>query len=438
MDLKALRKKRGKLIERARAILDGALGEDRALSEEEQTEYDGLDTEIRALGDTIERAASLGEIEDDAALPVEPAQRMLIDPAGADIHVKEEPAYRSRGHFLQAVARAEKNGPDERLLKQQAELRAAAGLNEGVGAEGGFLVAPEHSADLEKRSYDTGMLAAACRQVTLSSNKLSFNGVDETSRVNGSRWGGIQAYWESEAGSISDSKPKFRQIDLKLSKLTGLCYATEELLEDAAALQSIIDEGFAEEFGFKFDDAIINGNGAGMPKGILSSGALVTVAKETGQAAATIVYENVVKMWARMYSKSRLNAAWYINQDIEPQLHAMSLVIGTGGVPVYLPPGGLSASPYGQLFGRPVVPIEQCATLGTVGDILLLDLKQYAWATKSGGTKADVSMHVKFLTDEMTYRFIMRADGQTVWNSALTPFKGSNTLSPYVALATRA
>lgn len=137
-----------------------------------------------------------------------------------------------------------------------------------------------------------------------------------------------------------------------------------------------------------------------------------------------------------MHARSRANAIWCINQDLEPQLFTMSISVGTGGIPVYLPPGGLSASPYGTLFSRPVVPIEQCQTLGTQGDIYLLDLSQYLMIDK-GAMDSASSVHVKFTTDEMTYRFIYRADGQPTWSTAMTPFKGSNTQSPFITLDAR-
>jgi hypothetical protein len=44
------------------------------------------------------------------------------------------------------------------------------------------------------------------------------------------------------------------------------------------------------------------------------------------------------------------------------------------------------------------------------------------------------SMHVRFLNDEMAFRITFRVDGHALWNSALTPFKGTNTLSPFVTL----
>jgi HK97 family phage major capsid protein len=102
-----------------------------------------------------------------------------------------------------------------------------------------------------------------------------------------------------------------------------------------------------------------------------------------------------------------------------------------------MPAGGASASPYSTLFGRPVIPIEQCATLGDKGDIILADMSQYAMIDK-GGLAAAQSIHVKFLYDENVYRFIYRTDGQPMWNVALTPYKGSNSLSPFVTLNERA
>jgi HK97 family phage major capsid protein len=271
-----------------------------------------------------------------------------------------------------------------------------------------------------------------------NANSMKINGVDETSRAS-TRSGGIVGYWKAEAAAGVATKPKFREIELNLKKLIGLCYATDELLADAAALEAFIRQAFVAEFGFLLDDAIINGTGAGQPLGILNSGCLVSVAKEAGQTAATVIAENIMNMRSRLFASSRANSVWLINQNIEPQLHSMSLSVGTGGVPVYMPAGGLSNLPYDTLYGRPVLPIEQCATLGTVGDIILADLTNGYILADKGGIQSDVSIHVQFLYDESVFRFIMRVDGQPVRASALTPYKGgaSYTQSHFVALATR-
>ena len=173
-----------------------------------------------------------------------------------------------------------------------------------------------------------------------------------------------------------------------------------------------------------------------MPLGIISSKSLVTVPKVSSQTAGTVNIQNIVGMWSRCWGKSRQNAVWFINQDIEPQLYTMALSVGTGGIPVYMPAGGISGSPYSTLYGRPVIPLEQCQTLGTTGDIVLADLSQYLIIDK-GGISAASSIHVRFLYDENCFRFIYRVDGQPVWGTSLIPAKGSNSLSPFVALQTR-
>ena len=114
----------------------------------------------------------------------------------------------------------------------------------------------------------------------------------------------------------------------------------------------------------------------------------------------------------------------------------MSLAVGTGGVPVYLPANSLAGGMHSTLFGRPVIPVEQCDTVGDLGDIVLADLSQYYLADK-GGMQAASSIHVKFIYDEMTFRMTYRVDGQPSWKSAITPFKSSNTLSPFVTLQAR-
>jgi HK97 family phage major capsid protein len=344
--------------------------------------------------------------------------------------------FTSFGQQMAAVIRAgvPGGGTDPRLFRA-----AASGLSETVPSDGGFLVQQDFAAEILQETFATGILASKCRRIPISgnSNSLKINGIDETSRAS-TRYGGIVGYWEDEADIKTKSKPKFRKIELNLKKLIGLCYATDELLQDASALEGVIRQGFVSEFGFLLDDSIINGTGAGQPLGILNSGCLVSVTKETGQKADTVVTENVIKMYSRMFPTSLARAEWYINANIIPQLFTMSLSIGTGGIPVFMPAGGISGQPYNTLFGRPVIAIEQAATLGDAGDIIFADLAGGYILAEKGGIQSDMSIHVRFLYDESVFRFVLRVDGQPVRASALTPYKGSDTLSHFVVTAARA
>lgn len=391
---------------------------------------------------TIDSLEEMKALEERTQKTLDRMEGSQTPPDRVDIDTekrKKEQAKRDRfttaGEFYQAVMRAGQPGGavDPRL-----STRAASGLSESVPSDGGFLVEHEMATGILKTLWSSGMILPKISKVTLSGNKngMKFNGLDETSRANGSRAGGIQVFHGFEASEKTKSKPKFRQIDMSLNKLIGLCYATDELLDDAAALEQTINDGFTEEFDFVITDDILNGTGAGMALGINNSGCVVSVGKEVGQAANTIVYENIVNMWSRMLARSRPSSIWVINQDCEPQLNRMTVAVGTGGVPVYMPAGGVSASPYATLMGVPVVPLEQCATVGDTGDIMLCDFSQYK-AIDKGGMQRDVSIHVRFIYDESVFRFVYRFDGQPVLASAITPFKGTNTLSHFVKLDAR-
>ena len=343
------------------------------------------------------------------------------------------------GDQLLAVKQATLTQGRELVPRLKALNIKALGANELVGSEGGFLLEPSFVEQLLTPLHESGPFSSRANQLAIgpNANGVIVRAIDETDRATGSRWGGIRGYRLAEAGTKAASQPTFRFVELRLKKYAVLCYATEELLQDSTALAGIIQQGCSEELDFMVNDDILNGAGNAGPLGILVSPALVSVAKESGQQAATLVTQNIFKMWSRMHPRSKTNAVWYINTDVTPQLYQLSLSVGTGGMPMYMAPGALPNAPSGALLGRPVVETEFNASLGTVGDILLADMGQYAMIEKD--VQAASSIHVQFLTDQVAYRFVYRCDGQPKWGAPLTPYKGtSNTLSPFVALATRA
>jgi HK97 family phage major capsid protein len=213
---------------------------------------------------------------------------------------------------------------------------------------------------------------------------------------------------------------------LKLKKVAALVYATDEQLEDTTNLESFINRVVPEELRFQAENAIMNGDGLGKPLGIMNSPCLITVQRDT---ASRILTADVLAMWARRWAGVS-DYVWYVGQDSFIQLP--QLILGTT-VALFMPPGGLTGAPYGTLLGRPVIETEFNPALNTTGDIMLASMSQYQTITK-GGVQAASSIHVQFTTDETAFRFVYRIDGQPSWNSALTPFNGSGTQSPFVVL----
>lgn len=350
--------------------------------------------------------------------------------------------YGSFGEFSRDILTASKKAPEYtekmRSLLEQTHSKSVSGMSTLVGEDGGITIPPAFSAAIFERAYNASSLLPRVDQYTVTNNSMAFLVNQETSRATGSRWGGVRAYWLNEGGQYTGTKPKLGEMRLTLKKLTIMAFATNELLSDSPwALETYLQRIASSELDFMLSDAIINGNGAGVPKGILASTSpKVTQAAVSGQGSGTVTATNISAMWSRMYAPSRANAVWFINQEVEPQLDKLALSIGSGGStwPLYLPPGGLADAPFGRLKGRPVVPIEYCAALGTEGDIILADLSQYCAITK-GGLMSAMSMHLRFDFDEMAFKFSYRFDGQPWWPTALTPYKGSNTQSCFVTLS---
>lgn len=444
VDLVTLRQNRAK----AKHKMEAAHSADKA-ADTYQADFDAACAEVVAIDAEIANAEKMQKLRGDDAIGTDlssgidpattqsfltkyrgmPASAHVVKP-GQALSAAQRAAF---GDMLMAVARAGQNrGLDPNLIE------ASQGSNESVDADGRFLVEKDLADGLLMRTFQIAGIANRARRIPISakSNGLKINALKDDSRATGSRWGGVQAYWIGEGDSLTPSRPKFRRMNLELKKLTGLIYATSEMLNDSTALASVIEQAFPAEFAFMLDDAMFEGPGTSQPLGFMKAGGKVSVTKETGQAAKTIVKENIDKMWSRLRPGSIPEAEWWINSDCFPQLNSLSQVIGTGGVPVYLPPGGLSGSPYGTLMGRPVRPIEYCETVGTEGDIVLADPTQYVIIDK-GDIQYATSVHVAFLTDEQAFRFIYRVDGQPVDDKPITPFKGTNTQSTFVTLATR-
>lgn len=371
------------------------------------------------------------------------ASQTARKPIHQDDGVKQDPidkdgqeGFDSAGEFMLQVRKWRKGIHTEKMRKYINKFTAGH-YEEGLDIQGGFLVPEEYRRQLLEIMHEEGRVTSRCQQVPVAGQVVKIPAIDESSRAAGSRYGGTRAYQVGEAEQYTLSNSKFSMIKLEPEKRGVISYASDEFEEDSAfGVGQLIMRLMGKELAFVMDDDVINGNGASQALGVLNAPATVSQAKETGQAAGTIVFENIVNMWARMHARSRGNAVWFINQDCEPQLFTMALSVGTGGVPAYMPANGLSDSPFASLMGRPVIPIEQCATLGTVGDILLCDMSQYLLAVK-GGVRSAVSEHLRFDYDQNVYKASIRFDGQPWWKTALTPFKGSNTQSPFVSLATR-
>lgn len=351
--------------------------------------------------------------------------------AGFDVSVTEDEAdkaarlnpFKTAGEFFKAVKTAgvSPSETDKRLLAMK-----VTGMSEGVPSDGGFLVPPQVAAGIKQNMWQTGSVLSKFNPIPVTGNSMTFNVVDESSRADGYRHGGILGYWLEEGGTKQDSKAKFRQLDLKLRKCAALCYATDELLDDASALESWLTTNVPDELRFQTEQAIINGSGVGKPLGILKSPALYTFARvDANEIDAT----DIGTMWAHRYAGVN-DYVWFVSTTIFPQLINLTI----GNQPMFWPAGGMGGLPYATILGRPVVETEYNPSLGIEGDILLASPSQYQMIEK-GGVQSASSIHVKFTTDETAFRFVYRVDGAPLWNAKMSSaYASSDYISPFIAL----
>ncbi len=444
--LDALHDRLGDLSQAAVNIRAKADSEKRNLNSDEQSEIDGIYSAFQETEAEIERRKNIENMTLKTAAPqplksepeptVADARASRKSPSvltASAVEDRHKWGFRSPGEYFSAVVKASRSGGtiDPRLIANAPTTYGS----EGVGVDGGFAVPPDFRATIVEKVMGIDSLLARTDQQTSASNSITFP-ADETTPWQSS--GGILCSWESEGGLKAQSKPSLTEKTVKLNKLVSLVPMTDELLEDAGAMANYVNRKAPSKMTYAINNAIINGTGVGQPLGILNSAGTISVAAESGQAPDTVRFENIVNMWGRLTPQARSNAIWLLNPDVETQLMQMQFP-GTGtAVPAYLPPGGLSASPYGTLLGRPVIPNESNPALGDVGDIILGDLNSYLTVIKGGGVRQDVSIHLYFDYDITAFRFVFRIGGQPWWNLPITAAQaGAATRGFFVTLAAR-
>jgi len=399
-------------------------------------EFNDKEKEIKELDETFENMAK-ARANMSALKETQPNNeevKKIMMPAEAKKEDSKLRLFNNLTEQLSAIKNQTLTGiADERLNRMQKEFQNASGMNIGVGSDGGFAIQTDFAGMMLESAAKAGNILPLVDRYTVSDNADSVKWVDiDETDVSSTVFGGVQVYWAAEADTVTSKKQKLSEKELKLHKLMGVAYATYELETHSNFVNDLYMRSFEKAIQRELESTIIAGTGVGKPLGFQKGGDTVSVAKETGQTASTIVYENIVKMYNRAIDKQ--GSIWVVHPDVQEQLDFMSFPVGVGGVPVYL--GASSQGSLATLKGRAIVESDHCAALGTVGDINLMNLQEYMLITK-GGTRQDYSIHVQFLAAENCFRFIFFANGMPKRSSTLTIKNSSNARSNCVQLATR-
>ncbi len=425
-----LEAKLSELLEDSQKIQNQADTEGRDLTEQELAKIQSNSQAFKAAKADLEARK---ELEAQAALLAQPKPRQVpaSDPApqagpsvtgGTRADAKHGMfGFKNASEFFQALKAHSYGRTDQRLMNAVTTYG-----NEGVGADGGFMVPPDFSASVTKIVMGEGSLVSRLNPIVTSSNQVSVT-VDETSP-----WGtaGIYAEWLAEAGSMTARKPSLKQVTAVLQKVGALVPLSEEFMQDAPALQSYITEKTAEAIGSKVNEALVNGDGIGKPLGLLKAPALITQTKSASGSTA-IAAADAGNMLSRMVPGSIGNAFWLAHSSVLPKLWTLVL----GQMPIYAP--NYKESPWGSLLGKEVIVSEYCQDYNTAGDIMLVSGDGYLCAVKSAGVQTAISMHFYFDQAVQAFRAYTRVGGTPIATAATTRKNGSNTLGHIIALQAR-
>jgi HK97 family phage major capsid protein len=441
------------LINSPKAAMTDREGEEKNVEPAAQPAKENIEMEandIKALLD--EQKTALAElVKNEAASAAEKAVEKALDALpevkaarNATVEVVKDEAdreFKSVAEQMLAIKNLSQGRVDPRMKRIQnishqwmegnENAKALLGSNETIPSQGEFLLEPTISQEFLTPLHEEGPLSSFARRMPVGPNSISgwINGIDETSRATGSRWGGVRGYWLSEGDAMTASQPKFKRINWELNGMAVLQYATDYMLRDANLMDAVIRQSSLEELSFMVNDAFFRGTGAGQPKGILNGGSVISAVRDN---ANTISHADITRMISRLPARAHSKAVWLANPDIMPQIDSLSFTSGSTGI--LSPYVTYTADGVTMLRGRPVIYNEFSPTLGAVGDLLLADPGDYLY-WEGAGIEGASSIHVQFLTNQTVFRFIYRVDGMPATTTALTRYQSTDTVSPYIALA---
>jgi len=404
----------------------------------EKEMQDALDASVKQIEDTL-TANIKGAV--DVQIKEALSAKAEAEKKEAD---KADEKFKSFGEYLHSIVKMRRDGvPDNRLTyldskgnlsKPSVNAHGKATLVEGTDSAGGFIVPTIQNMAIINEGLESAIIRPnGAFAVPMVSDNLSYPRVNETNRT-ASVKGGIVAYWQGEGSTYTESEPVFGEIKLTAKKLMGYTKISDELMADSAiSLDPFLRREFAEAWAWFEDIAFLRGTGSGQPLGILNAPCLVSVTR--GDTDDTIL-QDIVNIWSRVSVASRSKAVWFMNHENLPKMilnmHAANTVTNTYGAQM-LWQQNIYDPVKSQIFGRPVIFTEKMGAQGTVGDIGCFDLSRYLIGDRQGLT-IDLSNQVYWTTGHIAFRFTERVDGQPMVGSAITPYKGSATLSPFVSI----
>ena len=286
MTILELREARNKAWEGAKAFVESKRDKDGLLSKEDAETYNSMEEKIKNYSKEIERMEAMENMENELNKPVNTP--IVTKPSKVDNEVKK--------------GRASNEYKDAMLTALRSNFRQVSNvLQEGVDADGGYLVPDEYDTRLIQKLEENNIVRNLATTIK-TSGEHKINIASTTPAAN----------WVEEGGQLTFGEAAFDQKILDAHKLHVAVKVTEELLYDNAfGLENFLIDSFGKAIGNAEENAFLNGTGSGQPTGIFATkdGGTYITAKTTGADAIIELVYNLKRAY-------RKNAAFIMNDKM--------------------------------------------------------------------------------------------------------------------------
>ena len=287
MTILELREKRNTAWNAAKAFLDSHRTEKGTLTAEDDATYSRMEQEIADLGKEIARLERQEALESELNKPV---NKPLTSKPGNSATDKPTKTGRASDEYKNGMLQALRTN-----FRQVSDI-----LQEGVDADGGYLVPEEYDSRLIDTLEEENIMRKLGRVITTSGeHKINIAATKPA------------AAWVEEGGALTFGDATFSQILLDAHKLHVAIKVTEELLYDNAfGLENYIIDQFGKALANAEEDAFLNGTGVGQPLGLFAKTGGGTTAETLTAALKADDILNLIYALKRPYRK---NASFIIN-----------------------------------------------------------------------------------------------------------------------------
>ena len=287
MTVLELREARNKAWQGAKAFVESKRDKDGLLSAEDAETYAEMEKKIKDYSAEIERMEQMEKMELELSKPVNTP--IVTKPMTTDVNNKTG---RASDEYRKDMLKAFRTN-----FKQVSNI-----LQEGVDADGGYLVPDEYDSRLiDVLEEENIMRTLGTRITTSGDHKINIAATKPA------------ASWIEEGEPLAWGDATFDQILLDAHKLHVAIKVTEELLYDNSfGLENYIITQFGKALANAEEDAFLNGDGQGKPTGIFAENGGGTVAATT----TTVKGDDIVNLVYALKRPYRKKAAFIMNDKI--------------------------------------------------------------------------------------------------------------------------